>query len=357
MNILNLPAPTAGAEFGQALGNILGQAGSQGLDVYTTNKAMELLDQKYPKTETMEDTNVEGSQFYNQRQQETMLRDTPWYLRSKVKTLMDQRNQVAGQEIQNANIYKDLGSEILLQAVPNADAQTQQLFGDYAIKLYRDGVSTAQASTILTQKAKKLGDSLASIASSPEISFNPFKRIYESFKGTFIPPEKLKENLAVFAKPFIELGAFDELRRIAYEKGLVSGDTEEILGYKISPQVTGYLSKNLKNLTPENLENQIEEVFKIDPNTNVLLLRNQLVDTGKVGFVDFFDKVSKLENEQRIKLGPDQRNQLRIAQKPEKDILRNIKEKLVGDDKASKEFQKEYEKLLKDMEQKSGGKK
>jgi len=329
MNILNLPAPTAGAEFGQALGNILGQAGSQGLDVYTTNKAMELLDQKYPKTETMEDTNVQMPQFYNQNQQETVLRETPWYLRSKVKAIMDQRNQIAGQEIDNANIYKNLASEILTQVYPTADPQTQQLFGDYAIQLYRKGVNTAQASTNLTQKAKKLGDSLASIAKTPEISFNPVKRFYETVKGTFVPPEKLKENLAVFAKPFIELGAYDELRRLASEKGYVANDVEDILGYKISPQVTSYLSKNLKNLRPENLENQIEEVFKIDPNTNVLLLRNKLVDTGKVGFVDFFDKVSKLENEQRIKLGPDQRNQLRIAQNPEKDILRKAKEYLV----------------------------
>lgn len=89
-------------------------------------------------------------------------------------------------------------------------------------------------------------------------------------------------------------------------------------------------------MRPETLENQIEEVFKIDPNTNVVLLREKFVDTGKVGFADFLNAVSKLQNEQRIKLEKDQRNQLGVVQKPEKDILRKAKEFLVQSPKLFK---------------------
>ena len=336
MNILNLPAPTAGAEFGQALGELLGQGLSTGLGVYTRNKAMDYLNESFPRTETIDGTNVEGPQFYTQKDKEQAIRNAPFYLRSQINQLMEQRNQSAGQEIENANIYKNLATEILTQFYPTADPQTQQLFGDRAIRLYRQGLNTAQVNTILTQEARKLGDSLASFAKSPEVSFNPFKRAYESVKGTFIPPEQLKENLSSFAKPFIELGEFDVFRRLGSEKNFRPVEVEEILGYKISPQVTSYLSKELKNLRPETLENQIEEVFKIDPNTNVVLLREKFVNTGKVGFADFLNAVSKLQNEQRIKLEKDQRNQLGVVQRPEKDILRKAKEFLVESPKLFK---------------------
>ena len=339
MNILNLPAPTAGAEFGQALGSLLGQAGSQGLDVYTTNKAMELLDQKIPRTETMEDTNVQGPQFYNQIQQEEMIRETPWYLRSKVKGLMEQRNLAAGQEIQNANIYKDLASDIMKQVYSSADPQTLQAFGDYAIKLYRQGYNTAQATTKLTQMANTLAAGGAAFEKSLPVTFNPLEKLYRSVTGTAVPEETIKESLAVFYKPFKDLGANDEFRRIAAEKGYTPVMVEEIIGGKISPQVINYLNTETKNVTPANLKNQIEEVFKIDPNTNLILLRDKFINTGKIGFVDYLQAASELSNENKIKLNQDQLKQLRIIQNPEKDAFRNFKETL-NDPKTYKQILK-----------------
>ena len=329
MNILNLPAPTAGAEFGQALGQLLGQGAGVGLNVYTRNKAMDFLDQNFPKTEIIEGTNVEGPQFYTQKDKEQAIRNAPFFLRGQVSQLMEQRNQSSGREVENANIYKNLASDIVKQFYPTVDPQTLQLFGDKAIQLYRQNIDIAQASTILTKLAKILGDSGASFTKSPEVSFNPFKRAYETVKGTFISPDQLKQNLTSFAKPFVELGAFDEFRRLGSEKGFRPVDTEEILGYKINPQVTNYLSKELKNTNLETLENQIEEIFKIDPNTNVVLLREKFINTGKIGFGDFLNVISKLQNEQKIKLKGDQINQLAIVQRPERDILRRAKEALV----------------------------
>jgi hypothetical protein len=328
MNILNLPAPTAGAEFGQALGSLLGQAGSQGLDVYTTNKAMELLDQKIPRTETMEDTNVQGPQFYNQRQQEEMLRETPWYLRSKVKGLMEQRNLAAGQEIQNANIYKDLASDIIKQIMPGAGPQTLQLFGDYAIKLYREGVNTAQATTELTKMANTLAAAGGAFEQSLPITFSPLEKLYRSVTGTAVPEETIKESLATFYKPFKDLGANDEFTKIATDKGYPPVMVEEIKGAKINPQVTNFLNKEIKNVKPENLKNQIEEVLKIDPNTNLILLREKFVNTGKIGFVDFLQAASEISNENKIKYNNEQLKQLGTIQRPEKDAFRKIKESL-----------------------------
>lgn len=339
MNILNLPAPTAGAEFGQALGSLLGQAGSQGLDVYTTNKAMELLDQKIPRTETMEDTNVQGPQFYNQRQQEEMLRETPWYLRSKVKGLMEQRNLAAGQEIENANIYKDLASDILKQIMPGAGPQILQLFGDKAIELYRKGVNTAQATTELTKMANTLAAGGAAFEQSLPITFNPLTKLYRSLSGTAVPEETIKESLATFYKPFRDLGANDEFTKIAFDKGYTSEMIEEIKGAKISPQVNNYLNKEIKNVTPANLKNQIEEVFKIDPNTNLILLREKFINTDKIGFGDYLQAASELSNENKIKLNQDQLKQLATIQKPNKDAVRKLKETL-NDPKTYKQILK-----------------
>jgi hypothetical protein len=329
MNILNLPAPTAGAEFGQALGQLLGQGAGVGLNVYTRNKAMDFLDQNFPKTEIIEGTNVKGSQFYNQADIEKGQREAPFWMRGQVRQLMEERNRSSGIEIENANIYKNLASDILKEQFLGADPQTQQLFGDEAIKMFYNRIPINQAKTLLTQKAKILQDSGQGIENLPNVTFNPLKRLYRTVTGVDIPQEQIIETGAALAKPFVELKNFNGARRLLEPKNLPSVDTEKMLGYRINPAVTNYLSDNLKKTKPETLGNLIEEVFKIDPNTNLILLREKFVNTGKVNFADFLDAVSKLQNEQKIKLEGDQISQLAIAQKPEKDIVRKVKEAIV----------------------------
>jgi len=340
MNILNLPAPTAGAEFGQALGELLGQGAGVGLNVYTRNKAMDYLNEILPPREQIEGTSVEGSQFYNQRETEQALRNAPFYLRGQVKQIIDERNKAAVYEKELANEYGDVAEATLNQILPDASPLTKAKFRNEAVKKQREGASIPQVQQYVAQKGKIIGDAGSALQNSVEdLRTQPLAKLGAVISGEFVPSASLVKSLQVSAKPLIDFGELDLVRRQLKPLGLRDADIEKILGGTISSDVEQLLNKapkiettfdeDLKTFRPNNPEDlklQIKDVFKIQPNTNLLLLRQKLIDQKKTDWNTFRDIVADLSNSGEIELNPDQRNQIPIIMKPERNLPQKVLE-------------------------------
>ena len=340
MNILNLPAPTAGAEFGQALGELLGQGAGVGLRVYTRNKAMDYLNEILPPKEQIEGTSVEGPQFYNQSEREQALRNAPFYLRGQINQVIDQRNQTAAYEKDLANQYGDIAEATLKDIYSEASPLTKARFRNEAVKLQRQGFSPQQVQQYIAQKGKLIGDAGSALQNSVEdLRTQPLAKLGKTISGEFVPSDSLVKSLQVSAKPLIDFGEVDLVRRQLKPLGLRAADIEKVIGGTISSDVEQLLSKapklettfdaDLKTFRPNNPEDlklQIKDVFKIQPNTNLLLLRQKLIDQKKTDWNTFRDIVADLSNSGEIELTPDQRNQISILMTPERNLAQKALE-------------------------------
>ncbi len=340
MNILNLPAPTAGAEFGQALGQLLGQGAGVGLNVYTRNKAMDYLNEILPPKEQIEGTSVEGPQFYNQREREQALRNAPFYLRGQLNQIIDERNKAAAYEKDLANQYGDIAENIINQINPEASPLTRANFRNKAVKLLGQRASPQQVQQYIAREGKLIGDAGSALQNSVEdLRTQPLSKLGKTISGEFVPSDSLVKSLQVSAKPLIDFGEVDLVRRLLKPLGLRDSDIEKITGGTISNDVEQFLNKapkvettfdeDLKTFRPNNPEDlklQIKDVFQIQPNTNLVLLRQKLIDQKKTDWNTFRDIVADLSNSGEIQLSPDQRNQIAILMRPERNLAQKALE-------------------------------
>lgn len=334
MNILNLPSPTGGAELGQSAGMGLGLLGRMGYDIYSRNAAMDYLNKALPQTEQIEGTNVQGPQFYNQREREQALRNAPFYLRDQINTLMDQRNQAATFEKNLASEYGDIAENVLNQIYPGASPLTRAKFRNEAVVQQRQGKSPQEVQQYIAQKGKLIGDAGAALQNSVEdLRTQPLTKLGSMIKGEFVPSESLVKTLQQQAKPLIDFGEYDLVRQQLAALNLTPSDIERVLGYKISKDIEDSLikagkiettfDKDLGTYKPNNIEDlkkQIQDVFKTNPSINLVLLRDALIKQEKTDWNTYRDAIADLSNQGVIELSPDQRNQLSVLTRPERNL-------------------------------------
>lgn len=338
MNILNLPSPTAGASLGEAVGAGLGALAQAKLGQFQRNQALKYLDANVAPTENLPDTTYNAPKLYTQREKEQLIANAPLLLRNQVANTIEQRNAAAMQERALASSFGEIGDRTLTSVYPNATPDQRTKFRNRMLNYYQQGLSEEQAALRVAKDAKEIADSASSVEQSIEsLRKQPMKKFGNFIGGKFVPTESLVKTLKQQVQPLVASGEIDLARKLLKPLDLTAASIESIIGQDLSPlalkaiQDSKYetVKNDLDQMIPKDqtqLKSSLLNVFKADPNANLVLLRKQYETANKADWNSFRDAVVELANERQINLTPDQRNQLAVLKMPEYDLAEKVLE-------------------------------
>lgn len=253
------------------------------------------------------------------------------------KILQGQQTELERQQRTEAqNKYGQLSEDMISKYFPNASEELKSMFRKYGEEEATEkGATEATIRKNLANKARIFTDRVEAIKSSL-----PAPRVFQKFinqvMGTDREFDKLQNDMRIKLKPLLDKGLYNETREILHDLGYGPEETEATI-FDLNPYAKQEIAKlpDLKKkekfvstyskpfpekqaYTPEQKEqivNTIRNVFKKDPNTNLILLRKAFEEKG-VDWNEFKDALNELELNKEIKLEADQETQRHFLDSP-----------------------------------------
>jgi hypothetical protein len=250
--------------------------------------------------------------------------------------------------------YGSIGEEKLLHVYPEATDEQKAIFQRKAITAAeKPGATEASINKEMALEAKKFKNTIANVRAS----IGP-ARITSTQKilGTGREADAVKVSFRNKLKPLLDEGLYDTARNLLSELGYQPEERETILtdigeGTKKAlgemPQMTrsktagkykytrGFPDPDTLNPLNDSqksiLRNNISEVFRRDPSTNLILLRKQYEDKN-VDWREFSSAINEMIYSDQIKLNDDQFQMLDLIDMPPLNELEKILHgaKLIG---------------------------
>lgn len=339
MNILNLPSPTGGAEFGQSLGTGLGLLAGGQLQQYGRNQALDYLNKAFP-----------GHQgVYTQEQIEQARTAANPFLRPFVESAIEERNVGRQADINRISQLGDIGNAALMSVYPDATPGMQNFFRNKALELSQQNVNPIQIRNQLTNEAQKFANLASQLKFSAENYdtdiFGTLRRVSDNVA---INEKDLANSLKPIVKEMQKYGADDLIRKQLAELKLRSSVIDSVLGKKLNPTVSkaikdakiptsksDYLTGAVVANNPDDVKNLIRQVYQLDPSQSLLQLRQELIDKNKMNHIQFLQGINALVEEGVIQLNEDQ--------------LKNMSELQTPDQTTSQRLQKQFTNLIKQI--------
>lgn len=344
MNILNLPSPTGAQALGEAVGTGLGALAQAKLSQMQRNRALQYLDANLPARENLPDTTYNAPKIYTQREKEQLIANAPLLLRSQIADSLEQRNAAAKEERALATSFGEIGDRTLTSVYPNATPEQRTKFRNRMLNYYQQGLSEEQAALRVAKDAKEVADSASSIEQSVEsLRKQPIKKLGSIVAGRFVPTTGLVNTLKQQVRPLLQSGDYDLARKLLKPLDLSASSIESIIGQDLSKEVLQAITDARYETTKDELgqtlpkdqsqfKNSLLNVFRTDPNVNLILLRKQYEQANKADWNSFRDAVTELANDGSIRLSPDQLNQLTVLKMPEIDLAEKALQKFSLED-------------------------
>lgn len=262
-------------------------------------------------------------------------------LNNMKKTYNKEVEGETGTKIAQQREYGQKGVEKLEKVLQNPTDEQKSLFKRKGEEYAASNKSEAEIERLLSSDARQFKNTIANIKTSvgPRRIFTKLK---EGLLGTSREAEKIRDDINLKLQPLLKEGLYDTSRNLLSELGYYAEEREGIItklgegANKAIAQLNGFekfappdfskFTYEQKKMPPEKLEavkNNMLEVFKNDPGTNLILLRKAYEDKG-INWDVFKDTINDLIQSGEIELTPDQFNMLDHLEKPPLDKLDKI---------------------------------
>ncbi len=251
--------------------------------------------------------------------------------------------------------YGDIGEGALTSYFKNPSPEIATMFRKKGEEAFRDGSGRSEAE--IQKDLVKQAIELKNIIANVEKSIKPDRllaNLGRHIQGNRKSHEKFQTELKNNLKPLLEMGLYDEARALLSKGGLAREETENAITElsettkkelsqfpkmikeipnKMEPRKRAGLGgwgsvvqKANENQAAENspytpdqiaqIDNTVENIFKKDPNTNLILLRKQFEDKN-VNWEAYKDAINKGVLEGYIDISdPERNNQYTDLQEP-----------------------------------------
>ena len=213
--------------------------------------------------------------------------------------------------------------------------EVRAYFKSYGENVAKMGGSEAEINKKITDEAKKFIDDSSNIVETLPDAPRFFKKVGDLFSDTGLPNEDVKIAMRNKLKPFLEKGMYDYARDLLAQKDYDAEERETFIAdlsenalkevsklpkinnepkFKKDKGLFGYditvkdLDNKYNEQTKELIHNNIRDVLKSDPNTNLILLRKAYEDKG-VDWRIFQNSINQLIQNNEFTPNADQSNQ------------------------------------------------
>lgn len=259
------------------------------------------------------------------------------------------------QQIQNK--ASKLATAKLKDMFKDATQEHKDIFSKKAENLLLKGMSQAEINSALTQDIKKFTNQKAAIASLPKYE-TILRKASRTGLGTIKPEEDMTKTVKAAIKPLLDEGLTDEVRASLADRGYNTEDIESFIFNlsdvarqelanlpktstnvaemknfqkkisKLNPldaalaMVTKTSEPTKANMLPK-FEESVRSILSKDPNTNLILLRREMMDRG-MSWSDYERVVNDMIMSNEYKIPDMQQNAKRILREPPLNFLDKI---------------------------------